>query len=244
MKRRLRALAGSAFAIGWLLLIPAAHAQSVLLHANVAADTLRPTTGPNRAYFSHFYLGYAAVVGKSAGSGAELRYGRSGEMFVGMRQKYRLTQAAALGLDLRYARLVYHLAQNDRKILPTSDRHDSEYIALPQLQTEVYGRLNLGRRGNVVGRYVDLTGWGGWVISSVHHYVDKPGPTGSGRVEVTERQLNYIRRWSYGVGARLGSGRYALVARHRLSDTFKQTPTITQYPDLPRWVVGLELGLF
>jgi len=240
----LRLLTVGACATTCLLGAPAAQAQEVLLRANVAADTLRSDTGPNRAFFSHFYLGYAPVVGEFDGPGAELRYGRSGEMFVGMRQKYRLSQTAAAGLDLRYARLVYHLAQNDRKTLPTPDQHQKEYIALPQVQAEVYGRLNMGQRGNVVGRYLDLTGWGSWIISSAHHYTDKPGSNGAGRVEVTERQLSYINRWAYGVGARLGSGRYALVARYRLADSFKELTDAPRYPEFPRLVVGLELGLF
>ncbi|MBC6607973.1 hypothetical protein H8B13_14195 [Hymenobacter sp. BT188] len=240
----LRLLTVAACATTWLMGIPAAQAQSVLLRGNVAADTLRSDTGPNRTFFSHFYLGYAAVVGKFDGPGAELRYGRSGEMFVGMRQKYRLSQTAAVGLDLRYARLVYHLAQNDQKFLPTPDQHQRETIALPQAQAEVYGRLNIGRRGNVVGRYLDLTGWGGWIISSAHHYVDKPGPNGAGLIEVTERKLNYINRWSYGVGARLGSGRYAVVTRYRLADSFKDLADAPRYPEFPRLVIGLELGLF
>lgn len=237
-----RLLTISVFAVGCLI-VPPAHAQRVLLRGNVATDTLQPTTGPNRTFFQHFYLGYAAVVGESAGPGAAVRYGASGETFVGVRQKYRLSQTAALGFDLRYARLVYQLAQNDRKVFPTSVQHKRESLALPQLQLEAFGRLNLGRRGNVVGRYLDLTGWGGWIMSTAHHYKDEPGPTGSGRVEVTERQLNYVRRWSYGVGARLGSGRYVLVARHRLADTFTEAAA-ARYPELPRWLVGLELGLF
>lgn len=243
MKLRLLTV-GCGTALGLLLSAPTARAQGVLLRGNVATDTLRSNTGPNRTFFSHFYAGYAAVADGFKGPGAELHFGRSGELFVGMRQKYRLSQVAAVGFDLRYARLVYHLAQNDQKILPAPDQHHRESFALPQAQAEVYGRLNVGRRGNVVGRYLDLTGWGGWIISSAHHYVDKPGPSGAERVEVTERGLNYLKRWSYGVGARLGSGRYALVARYRLADSFKDLPATADYPEFPRLVIGLELGLF
>lgn len=241
--KRLCSLIIGALVAGYFIGPCTAHAQRVLLRGNVASDTLRSTTGPNRAFFQHLYLGYAAVVGESAGPGAKVRYGASGETFVGVRQKYRLTQHAALGLDLRYARLVYQLAQNADKVLPTTEQHKRESLALPHLQLEVFGRLNLGQRGNVVGRYLDLTGWGGWVMSTAHRYEDAPGPNGAGRVEVTERQLNYLRRWSYGVGARLGSGRYALVGRYRLADTFTNTAA-ARYPELPRWLVGLELGLF
>ena len=241
--KRLSLLALPVLMAGYLLAVPAAQAQRVLMRSNVGTDTLQLKVGPNRAFFQHFYLGYDAVVGKADGPGADLRYGASGQVLLGVRQKYRLSQGTALGFDVRYARLVYNLAQNDRKTFPTPDQHKREYLALPQLQAEAFGRLNLGRRGNVVGNYLDLMGWGGWIISTAHHYEDSPGPAGAGRIEVTARELNYIRRWSYGVGARLGSGRYALVARHQLSDTFT-AEAATRYPELPRWIVGLELGIF
>ena len=57
----------------------------------------------------------------------------------------------------------------------------------------------------------------------------------------TERGLPYLRRWSYGLGLRLGAGRYAAVARYRLSNTFRP-PDQARYPELPRWTIGLEVG--
>ncbi|QDA62132.1 hypothetical protein [Hymenobacter jejuensis] len=224
-----------------LRLTPPAQAQRVLLRADVAEDTIRSSFGPNRTYYNHFYLGYAAVVGAPAGAGAALEYGKSGELFLGLRNKFRLSQAASVGLDLRYARLSYHLKQNSQKVLPDAQTHYREYVALPQLQSEAFVRLNYGRRGNAIGRYLDLTGWGGWVASSVHHYEDRGGAAGAKRTVASERGLNYVRRWTYGVGARLGSGRYALVGRYRLSDTFTRAAN-SAYPELPRWTVGIELG--
>ena len=64
----------------WLLLVgasglgPVARAQQVLLHSEVARDTLAPRTGPNRRYFGHFYLSYGLVAGSSS-AGLPLRYG-------------------------------------------------------------------------------------------------------------------------------------------------------------------------
>jgi len=218
-----------------------AQAQRVLLRANVAADTTYDTYGPNRAYYNHFYLGYAAVMGPSAGTGAELEYGRSAEVFVGLRNKWRLTQTLALGADLRYNHLTYYLRQNDQKVLPTPAQHYREYVALHQAQAEGFVRINYGRRGNAIGRYVDVLGWGGWVMGTAHFYEDRPGPNGARRQRVSERGLDYVRRWPYGVGARAGIGRFALVGRYRLADTFT-TDAQARYPELPRWTVGLELS--
>ncbi|GGF09958.1 hypothetical protein [Hymenobacter cavernae] len=227
----------------WLGLgVRPAQAQRVLLRADVAEDTTRTRSGPNRAYFGHLYLGYAPVVGRASGPGAELRFGRSGELQVGVRNKFRLTQTLALGADLRYARLVYHLEQNDQKIVPTTTRYERERLTLSQLQGEAFVRLNAGRRGNAVGRYLDLLGWGGWVLGSAHYY-QEPASAGAKKRKVTERGLGYMSRWPYGVGARLGSGRLAVVGRYRLSNTFVGEAK-NRYPELPRWTVGLELGWF
>ncbi|UOR07090.1 hypothetical protein MUN82_08310 [Hymenobacter aerilatus] len=231
------ALVGGLLA-GWL---PAARAQRVLLRANVANDTTYENYGPNRAFYNHFYLGYAAVVGPSAGTGAEVEYGRSAELFLGLRNKWRLSQTLALGADLRYSRLAYYLRQNDQKVLPTPAQHHREYLALHQAQAEGFVRINYGRRGNAIGRYVDVGGWGGWVMGSTHFYEDRPGPNGARRQRVSVRGLEYVRRWSYGVGARAGIGRFALVGRYRLADTFTPS-TQAYYPELPRWTLGLELS--
>jgi len=217
-------------------------AQRVLLRADVAEDTMRTSSGPNRAYFGHLYLGYAPVVGRASGPGAELQFGRSGELQVGVRNKFRLTQTVAFGADLRYARLAYYLAQNDHKTVPTTTRYEREHLTLSQLQGEAFVRLNAGRRGNAIGHYLDLLGWSGWVMGSAHYY-QEPSLAGAKKRKVTERGLGYMSRWPYGVGARLGSGRLAVVGRYRLSDAFMGDAK-NRYPELPRWTLGLELGWF
>ncbi|UOG76988.1 hypothetical protein MTX78_10385 [Hymenobacter tibetensis] len=215
-------------------------AQRVLLRAEVAEDTLYTSFGPNRGFYSHLYIGYLPVVGRAAGSGAELRYGNSAEVMLGVRNKFRLSEPLSVGLDLRFVRLTYALQQTSSKVLPTATVHHKESIAMSELQLEGFVRFNMVARGNVIGRYLDLTGWGGWVMSTANRYEDRPA-TGPRRVQTTEHGLPYLHRWPVGVGARLGSGRYAAVARYRLSDTF--TPAYrVRYPELPRWTVGVELG--
>jgi hypothetical protein len=219
-----------------------ARAQQVLVEANVADDTIKTTFGPNRRYFGHAYASYGLLAGPSGGSGARLRYGfASSEVQAGGRLKRRLSQTLALNLDLRYAYQQFALAQNAQKTLPSPAQHQREDLALHHLQSELSLRLNTGRRGNVVGRYLDLLAYGGWVAGTSHTTEDEPGP-GIKSVETTERGLPYLRRWTGGVGARLGSDRYALVTRYRLSSTFRSE--YVAWPELPRWVVGLELGWF
>ncbi|MBG8553519.1 hypothetical protein [Hymenobacter guriensis] len=216
-------------------------AQRVLFQGDVAADTAVQRSGPNRVRYGHGYIGYAPVVGASAVA-MPLRYGASGELFLGWRQKWRLSQPLALGLNGQYCRLTYRLDQGGSKQLPTAAQYDQESLTWQQVQVEPFLRLNVGRRGNVIGRYVDVGGWGGWVFSTLHSYKDRPA-AGPKVVKVTERGLPYAARWSYGVSARLGSDRYAVVARRRFSTSWQGAET-TGWAEPPRWTVGLELGWF
>jgi hypothetical protein len=220
---------------------PVAQAQQVLVQGNVAADTVKNSFGPNRHYFGHFYVGYGLLAGPAA-PGATIRQGlRSAELRGGGRLKIRFTQALAATVDLGYGYLRYDLAQNGQKLLPSPVLHRRETLSLHRLYSEVGLRLNYGRRGNAVGSYLDLLASGGWVAGTSHTTEDEPGP-GIGSVETTERGLPYLRRWTTGVGARLGFDRYALTARYRTSAAF--TKKYAAWPELPRWVIGVEIGLF
>jgi hypothetical protein len=218
------------------------YAQRVLLQSTAAKDTIYENYGPNRAFFNHLYFSYLPVVGAAAGAGAPLRYGSSAELAVGVRNKFRLSEPLSTGFDLRFVRRTYDLAQQAGKVLPTSALHHRESLATSEAHIEAFVRLNAGTRGNVIGRYLDLNGWGGWALSTAHRTEDRPG-SGAKKVRTAETGLPYLRRWPYGVGARLGTGRYAAVVRYRLSDTFR-TDAPAEFPELPRWTVGLEIGWF
>lgn len=222
---------------------PAAHAQRVLFRADPATDSMQVSYGPNRKFYQHLFMGYTPVAGSPAGPGAALRPFKSAELVIGVRSKFRLTRTVSTGFDVQYARLVYALEQNSRKQLPNPQLHEQESLVLSQVQVQPFVRMGFGRRGNVIGHYLDLSGWGGWVMATSHRTEDQPGTGGSARTVVVEHGLGYLRRWPFGVGARLGAGRYAATARYRLSDTFTAAAD-PAYVELPRWLVGLELGLF
>ncbi|RZK60200.1 MAG: hypothetical protein EOO59_07105 [Hymenobacter sp.] len=232
----------------WLLAAclagPAAHAQQVLLQTDVARDTLRPRTGPNRRYFGHLYASYGLVLGGS-GAGLPLRYGlASSETQVGGRLKWRFTDHLALTTDLRYAYLRYGLAQDaGPKAPPFTPPHDTETLTYHQFQGELGLRLNAGRRprGNVVGTYLDLLAYGGPALVANHTTID--GNTSQGRLETTRHDPPYLARWLGGVGARLGYGSLALVGRYRLSEALRPAEG-ARLPEPARCVVGLEIGWF
>lgn len=232
---------GCALALGLLAAAPA-RAQRPLLSVEVATDTARQTFGPNRRHFRHLYVAVLPVLGQPARPGATLRPLTSAELNLGLREKLQLVGPLALGADLRYAYLRYSLAQRADKVLPDATLHHREALALHRFDLEGWLRLRFGQRGNTVGQYVDLGGWGGWVAATAHHTEDQPGNGRAKRLSITETGLPYLGRWTYGVGGRLGSQRLALTARYRLNDTFRPAWR-GGYPELPRWLLGLEIGV-
>ena len=219
----------------------AARAQQVLVQANVANDTVKTNFGPNRRWFGHGYVALGLVAGPSE-TGARLRYGfSSAEARLGGRLKLRLGPSVALCGDLAYVYLRYELAQEAGKLVPAPTLHQREYLGLHQLAAEAALRFNVGRRGNAVGNYLDLLAGGSWTAGTSHLTEDVPSP-GITSVETTESGLPYLRRFGGSAGARLGFDRYALVARYRLSPAFASA--YAAWPELPRWVIGVEVGLF
>ena len=235
---RLRPL-GLAALLGGMPVV--ARAQQVLVQANVADDTVKTTFGPNRRWFGHGYVALGLVAGPSA-AGAQLRTGlASAEARVGGRLKLRLGQSVALCGDLAYAYLRYELAQEAGKRVPASTLHKRESLVLHQVAGEAALRLNYGRRGNAVGSYLDLLAGGSWAAGTQHRTEDVPAP-GISAVATTESGLPYLRRFGGSAGVRLGFDRYALAARYRLSPAF--AAGYAAWPELPRWVLGVEVGLF
>jgi hypothetical protein len=220
-----------------LLAGPAAHAQQVLLQTDVANDTIPNRTGPNRRYFGHLYVGYALAVGPSA-LGVK-RGATSSELQIGGRLKQRLGPCFAFNTDLRYAYLRYGLDPDAPRPAPFGTGFESQVVSYHQVQGEASLRLNPGRRrGNTVGRYLDLLAYGGWAFAT-NYATEGPGPSG-GRLEVVAHQPGYLARWQGGVGARLGSNAFALVGRYRLSEALRG-PGL---PEPPRWQLGIEVGWF
>jgi hypothetical protein len=221
-------------------LAPAVHAQQVLLQNDVASDTLRARTGPNRRYFGHLYASYALALGPD-GLGVKGGSGSS-EFQVGGRLKRRLGPFVAFNADLRYAYLHYTLAPDVARPAPLALPHEHETLSYHQLQGEASLRFNVGRRrGNVVGRYLDLLAYGGPALAT-NHATEDDSPSG-GRREVIDHQPSYLARWQGGVGARLGSNSVALVGRYRLSDALRPVGAVV-LPEPPRWMLGLEIGWF
>lgn len=235
-----------AFSLFALLYTYSGFAQTVLLHEDVNNDTIKSDFGPNLKRFNHFYMGYGLVLGPSTGAGADILFGKSSNFTFGYRVKRKLSNTLAVGWELNYNTTSFRLKQDSLKIFPHTLLHEKEVFFSHAFQLQLYARLNFGKRGNYVGNFIDIGGWGQWDFSYRHFYRDMPFFLGSYNaqvVEVTNKKLLYTQPLNYGLGFRAGANRFVIYAQYRLSNIFDNVLFPT-YPELPRLVVGLQIVLF
>jgi len=226
------------FTIIFLSISLVAFSQDILLQQNVKADTIRPTRGPNLKNFTQSYVGLGFPLYTSEAINYT-RPGASSDFDLGLRYKRRITNFLAFGIDLGINATSYKLKQEEPKTVPDTVLNDKEKFQITTLASSVFVRINVGRRGNYIGNYLDLGAYGGWNFQKKHKTTN--GNEAGEKVRESTTQLKYVENFSYGLSGRIGTSRYAVTARYRLSDIFKSSYGI---PELPRLIVGVEVGLF
>ena len=215
-----------------------AFSQDILLAQNVKADTIRPTRGPNLKHFVQGYVGLGLPVYTNEDV-IYTKFGASSAIDFGLRYKRKLASHFAIGLDLGASLAGYKIKQDDGKTVPDTIINEKEKFQINTIMGSAYMRINVGRRGNYIGNYLDLGAFGGW--NCVKKLKTSNENAEGEKVKVVTSGLNYVENFSYGLLTRLGSGRYAFTAVYRLSDIFEASYEI---PELPRLTIGVEIGIF
>ncbi|MFH0893874.1 MAG: hypothetical protein V2A54_05515 [Bacteroidota bacterium] len=218
--------------------------QQILLEENVKFDKDRPTHGQNLKNFAQFYTGPLMMI-------PQLDQNTKGYLFsmgfhLGYRYKRRLNNTIAMGYDFSYTRCDYGIAQDTPKVSNNSVKFIEEQIKLNTLGTGVFMRINFGRRGNIIGKYIDLTGFANWNFSKVYYAKEKLITD-----QIQKRwypNQKCVEPFQYGLGVRFGVNRYEISCQYRVSDIIKTKNTnsdpIWLNAELPRIMIGIEIGIY
>lgn len=198
--------------------------------------------GPNRSHSFSVLIGWGFLIGNEVET-QNNRHGASQELMFGIRYKKKITRHFAAGAELIYQASDYHFKYTGPVALGVVP-FDRAKISLNTFALNVYTRINFGRRGNSIGKYIDLGGYGDKIDgSSYSEYYKLPDndPSNAKKSNVTYSDLKYVNKdIGYGVFARLGvlaSGKAAIYGKYRLSDVFKFTPA--RNFETPRLSIGL-----
>lgn len=221
-------------------------AQEVLLEKNVE-DQYKEIKGPNMRHYGHFYFGLGDFLDFDENAGTEINPWKSVQFMIGYRYKLKLCSFYALGLDLSFKTNSYFLEGDDvnpvdiDNPLAVTANEKKHLYSNNGLGMEIYQRINIGKRGNALGKYFDIGARGQWNISDIDDIItvndDDPYTK---RVRVINRRLKYVEPFSYGLSARIGINKMIIYGDYRLSDIFKSEFNMGE---LPRLSLGLQLVL-
>lgn len=212
-------------------------------------DFEKPKNGPNLLHFTHWYFGAGVIVQNPYEKSIDIENVSTHNLIIGYRYKLRVTNWLAFGADGIFYSESYYFKDNFFKesLTETSTNHNTEKIRLNNAGAEIYMRLNFGKRGNVIGKFVDFAAYGLYIFDAKHIYIDKlqtPGFYHAKKIKVENRQLTYIESLNYGVKLRCGYNRYAVFFIYRFSDILSSGfKTDNNLYELPRFSFGFQIGL-
>lgn len=216
--------------------LPSAAAQTVLLDREDIDSTVS-LFGPNRKHFVHLHFGYGLIFGKN-NEGAKTRVPGSYDFKIGLRYKYKISETLALGLEANYGNHTFDFRQEEGKVFADTTLNDEEELIVHYLEPTVYFRINIGERGNSMGRFVDL-GAGLPINIGAAHFTSNELPTGEIRTVTTSR-LNYVESYFLQAFVRIGFNNLSFYYQYRFTEIFNET---VNYPALPAMTLGLQLGI-
>ncbi len=183
-------------------------------------------------------MGYGILLGET-NEGADIKIPNSQYFTIGYRYKKRLFQYLSLGTDIQYRTNYFSLKQNNNKILPDTVLHKKEKLIFKQIELSGFLRFNFSkRRGNFTGNYLDIGARESWTMQLTKKTIDNNNNL---KTKIEVDGFEYYEAFNNYVFARIGINRYAVTGTYRLSNLFK---TNSNYPELPEFSVGVEIGLF
>lgn len=215
--------------------------QKVLMERDITKSIYFKKQGPSKNYFWHPYFSYTTFFDKGTG-GFQAEALNSYIFQLGFRNNFRLTKWYIMGASVRYAEESFRLLQNDEKVFPNADKHKKEFIRTYNIGLEYFNRILFTQRESTYGIFLDLGIYGNYNLGSRHFMRDKGSAADLAKYRETYlKGLEYTTRLNYGLTARLGSRRLALVGNYRLSDWIDNDYTLAEPP---KFSLGLELGLY
>jgi hypothetical protein len=213
-------------------------AQDVVFENEVKDYNEVGEKGPNLKKFNHTYLTYGFVFGENM-DGAKIKYGGSGFTEFGFRHKRKFNNVFSAGYSLNTRINYFSLRQETGKIVPDTIINKKEFLNFYSVGADLYFRTNFSkRRGNLVGFYLDLGVRGDFTYYMLHQTKNQVNNI---RSKTNRYGYDFYLPYTYGPTIRLGYNQFALSASYRYSDMFKSSTT---FPELPRILIGIEIGTF
>lgn len=215
-------------------------AQTDLLHEWVSIDSLEKERGPNRELYTHGYYSVGFYAGKNALSGNNVLDSKasSNRMTIGTRSKYRFSDYFAVGADQEYGytTLKYNAGLATAKV--DSGGYDKNKINTADFGVGLFARFQFFKRGDRIGGYIDVGGFGRWYYFTRFVGVNKFEPGGASKAQKNiYRWTSFTEPIQYGYFVRVGYENIMFQFNHRVVDYFAK-----RWPQVAPFELSIQLG--
>lgn len=205
-------------------------------------DTVEKEFGANRANYDAMIYGFGVQFGPTDSSGSNINPEKSFYFTYGGRHKYKITTFYNFGIDYFFEYRNFGIKQSPSKVFASTQEHKKERYSQFTFNIGLFNRFNLSKRGNHLGKYIDLFFNG--IYSPINRYYtfDKATGGGSKYIKQVYSKLEFARKIFAQVGLRYGISYFQFQAFYRPFNMFKKT-TEFPYPELPRFGIGLLIDI-
>jgi len=210
-----------------------AQSQTVLMQEKVDSVYHKRKFGVNSTHFVHPFFTFGFLFDVSNKRDVT-DFGSTNSFSFGIRYKLRLTNHFATGVEIE-----------DRMSIIAFPTHKpilkDKYLFF-DIKYAWYFRTNLGMRGDIMGKFLDVGIYGSSVFFPSHYTkieVDNPNYKSLSQYE---EDLNYFKSFNYGLILRFGINQFVIFAEYRLNNIIKKKYS-EEFRSIPQVTVGLQIGL-
>ncbi len=214
-------------AIFILLISCTCSGQEILLRQKTEHTLNDSDFGPNKKKYLHNIFGIGFNLSLHGDKVSLIYGGSSFSLSYGIRRKRKLSNTIALGYDLRYEFNQFRFKNHEGSLftqvyaMPAPDSLVTDKLSYSAVQLAPYFRINFGKRGDHLGKYLDFAVYGELMVSSRHIIkYDHPNDNMVRKSTHRSRRLAFTNKLFYGLEARYGNSYYNLYFRYRLEDFF------------------------
>lgn len=215
------------------------YSQKQIIHQNLKQDTLKINRGPNAKKYSYSYIIVGGVVPDSKVVDATWCH----EFGFGWLKKRKLNNTFSLGYDFSFSYRNYRIKDTTYYALPAGASLIKERLYTRNLQLKPWLRINVGKRGNTLGNFIDIGAFGEWSFARTHYYkFENPKGTPEGvKGEYLLKKHNWFLPFNYGAMLRIGFNKWSFYGMYRLSDMFKSN---IYFKEMPRITAGVNYAIY
>lgn len=223
------------------------YSQREILNEDVDNYTVyqKQKFGVNGKYFFYNYASIDFLMPSIYEKQLPVKFGQSYGFSYGFKFKFKIFNWVSLGTDFNYS--FKNIAFDDVFLFEINDKQKDKLL-INSLGTELFLRINLGKTGNSMGKFIDLGGFGSGNLSNTYTIIIKnKNPLGlqAQKEKYQYKNMNIENLFSYGALFRIGVGHFSVSAKYRFSDLLNNTAfQETNNIDLPKFTIGIEAGLF